>query len=253
MLFGAAWAFIPGYLQAKRGSHVVITTIMFNFIASALMVYLLVNVLKPAGQHEPGNRAVPARTPSCRCCTTCGCPSASISNVSRLNISFLIALVAAVARLGADLEDAARLRDPHGRPQPRRRRLCRHLAGSAITIIAMLLSGGLAGLMAINVLMGDQQRLVLDYTAGAGFVGIAVALMGRSHPFGIVLASILFGALYQGGAELAFEKPDHQPRHDRRHPGHGDPVRRRARADVQAAARRALRGARPPAGVGVPA
>ena len=72
----------------------------------------------------------------------------------------------------------------------------------------MLLSGGLAGLMAINVLMGDQQRLVLDYTAGAGFVGIAVALMGRSHPFGIVLASILFGALYQGGAELAFDKPN---------------------------------------------
>jgi ABC-type uncharacterized transport system permease subunit len=71
----------------------------------------------------------------------------------------------------------------------------------------MLISGGVAGLMAINVLMGDQQRLVLDYTSGAGFVGIAVALMGRSHPFGIVLASILFGALYQGGAELAFDKP----------------------------------------------
>src|SRR6476661_2046079 len=49
MLFGALWAFIPGYLQAKRGSHVVVTTIMFNFIASSLMVYLLVDVLKPAG------------------------------------------------------------------------------------------------------------------------------------------------------------------------------------------------------------
>jgi simple sugar transport system permease protein len=48
-LFGGAWAFLPGYLQAKRGSHVVITTIMFNFIASALVVYLLVNVLKAPG------------------------------------------------------------------------------------------------------------------------------------------------------------------------------------------------------------
>jgi ABC-type uncharacterized transport system permease subunit len=55
--------------------------------------------------------------------------------------------------------------------------------------------------------MGSQNRLLLEFTAGYGFVGIAVALMGRSHPFGIVLAAILFGALYQGGADLSFEKP----------------------------------------------
>ena len=56
-LFGAAWAFIPGYLQAKRGSHIVITTIMFNFIAAALMVYLLVNVLIAPGSHDRRRRA----------------------------------------------------------------------------------------------------------------------------------------------------------------------------------------------------
>src|SRR5262245_27431578 len=55
-LFGAAWAFIPAYLQAKRGSHVVITTIMFNFIAAALIVYLLVNHLSPAGSMQPETR-----------------------------------------------------------------------------------------------------------------------------------------------------------------------------------------------------
>ena len=53
MLFGAAWAFIPGYLQAKRGSHVVITTIMFNFLAAAMMTYLLVEVLIEPGQQAP--------------------------------------------------------------------------------------------------------------------------------------------------------------------------------------------------------
>ena len=53
---GAAWALIPAWLQAKRGSHVVITTIMFNFIASALMIYLLVEVLKPAGSMSPETR-----------------------------------------------------------------------------------------------------------------------------------------------------------------------------------------------------
>ena len=72
-----------------------------------------------------------------------------------------------------------------------------------ITMIAMLISGGLAGMMAINNVMGEAERLVLNAVEGAGFIGIAVALMGRSHPFGVFLAAILFGFLYQGGAELA--------------------------------------------------
>jgi simple sugar transport system permease protein len=55
--------------------------------------------------------------------------------------------------------------------------------------------------------MGEAERLVLDNVQGAGFVGIAVALMGRSHPIGVFLAALLFGALYQGGAELEFEMP----------------------------------------------
>ncbi len=59
------------------------------------------------------------------------------------------------------------------------------------------------GLMAINNVMGEAERLVLNATEGAGFIGIAVALMGRNHPFGVFLAAILFGFLYQGGAELA--------------------------------------------------
>jgi len=77
-----------------------------------------------------------------------------------------------------------------------------------ISIIAMLISGGLAGMMALNPIMGDQHHMSLDFVSGAGFVGIAVALMGRSHPAGIVPAAILFGALYQGGAELAFDMPN---------------------------------------------
>jgi simple sugar transport system permease protein len=62
-------------------------------------------------------------------------------------------------------------------------------------------------MMALNNVMGDQQRLQIEFVGGAGFVGIAVALMGRAHPAGIVLAAILFGVLYQGGAELAFDMP----------------------------------------------
>ena len=69
----------------------------------------------------------------------------------------------------------------------------------------MTISGGLAGLMAVNEVLGVQHRLLLDFTAGYGFTGIAVSLMGRNHPVGIVLASLLFGALYQGGSELDLE------------------------------------------------
>jgi general nucleoside transport system permease protein len=205
MLFGAAWAFIPGYLQARRGSHVVITTIMFNFIASALMVYLLVDVLKPAGSMNPESAPYPPNT-ALPMLHDLWLPLGLDLEVSNLNLSFVIALIAAVAvwaliwksRLGYEIRTVGH--NPVAA-------VYAGISPERITIIAMLISGGLAGLMAINVLMGDQQRLVLDYTSGAGFVGIAVALMGRSHPFGIVLASILFGALYQGGAELAFEKP----------------------------------------------
>src|SRR5690606_20363392 len=82
------------------------------------------------------------------------------------------------------------------------------IAEPRIIIITMLISGGLAGMMALNPIMGDQHRVQLDFVTGAGFVGIAVALMGRSHPAGIVPAAILFGVLYQGGAELAFEMPN---------------------------------------------
>jgi ABC-type uncharacterized transport system permease subunit len=81
------------------------------------------------------------------------------------------------------------------------------ISPARIIIIAMILSGALAGGLAVNELMGYQHRLLLEFASGYGFVGIAVALMGRAHPVGIILASLLFGILYQGGAELAFEQP----------------------------------------------
>ena len=82
--------------------------------------------------------------------------------------------------------------------------------------------------MAVNEVLGVQHRLLLEFVGGAGFVGIAVALMGRSHPVGIVLAAMLFGLLYQGGAELSFAKPADLARHDRGDPGPRHPLHGRA-------------------------
>ena len=204
-LFGAAWGAVPGYLQACRGSHVVITTIMFNFLASSLLVYLLVNPLKAPGSmsvesvpfgsaaHLPGMHEALAWL-------GVAWPS------SPLNLSLLLALFAAVgvwaflwrSRAGYRLravgasEGAAAYAGIHPKRQ---------------VILAMGLSGGLAGMVGMNEIAGVNGKLLLDFVGGAGFTGIAVAVMGRNHPVGIVLASLLFGALFQGGAEVSFEIP----------------------------------------------
>lgn len=200
-VFGAAWAFIPAYLQAKRGSHVVITTIMFNFIAAAILTYLLAGPMKrPDGQApESADFASASWFPALHDIFT------GLER-SPVNLSILLAVLAAGAywiflkrtaqgyeiRVVGKNPDAARY------------------AGISITrniIVAMLISGGLAGLMGANEVLGVQHRLLGSFTAGYGFVGIAVAFMGRHHPIGLCLAAVLFGALYQGGTEMAFEMP----------------------------------------------
>jgi general nucleoside transport system permease protein len=204
-LFGAAWAFLPGWLQARRGSHVVITTIMFNWLASVLMVYVLVNLLRQAGSMNPESRGFPehARIPFMH--EVLGALGIAVQP-SQLNLSLVLALAAAFgiwlliyrSRLGYAIRVVGQ--NPSAA-------LYAGISPARITIVAMVLSGGLAGGLAVNELMGYQHRLILEFSAGYGFVGIAVALMGRAHPAGIVLASLLFGILYQGGAELAFEQP----------------------------------------------
>ena len=87
--------------------------------------------------------------------------------------------------------------------------LCGVLAGGALAFVYAVAcirfqADQVVAGMGINILMGNQHKMIINYTAEAGFVGIAVSLMGRSHPFGIVLASLLFGALIQGGQELTF-------------------------------------------------
>jgi general nucleoside transport system permease protein len=201
--FGALWAAIPGALQAWRGSHIVITTIMFNFIAASLLIYLLVGVMK-----EPGNMSPETRSFG---------PGAQMPGVhtmlaavgiewprSPLNASVLLAIAALVGvwlllwrtQLGYALRAVGS--SPHAA-------LYAGIEPKSLIVVAMAISGALAALVGINEIAGVHNRLIADFVAGAGFAGIAVSLIGRNHPFGIALAALLFGALYQGGAELAFE------------------------------------------------
>jgi simple sugar transport system permease protein len=157
--FGMAWAAVPGALQAWRGSHIVITTIMFNFIAAA-----------------------------------------------PLNASLLLAIAASVAVWLAlwKSQPGYALRAVGFAPDAS---LYAGIRPRRLVLLSMAVSGALAGMVGINEIAGVHGRLIADFVAGAGFAGIAVSLIGRNHPLGIALAAVLFGALYQGGAELAFEIP----------------------------------------------
>lgn len=221
MVFGGAWAAVPAYLQARRGSHIVITTIMFNYIAAALMIYILVNVLRPDGSMDPA---------SARFSDIVGLPKFhdipilqdlflkyddagaiklnkdGLPTYQRVpaNVTFFIALAACVlvwrflwhTKLGYEI-----------RAFGKQEKAANYAGISSFKIImvAMILSGAFSGLMAINNVMGQAERLLQNSAEGAGFIGIAVALMGRNHPLGVLLAAILFGFLYQGGASLGLE------------------------------------------------
>ena len=204
-LFGLVWAIVPAYLQAYRGSHVVITTIMFNFIASSVLVYLLVNHLRPAGSMsvESAPFAASAKLPAMHeALAALGIAWPS----SPLNLSLFLALLACLGvylflwrtrggyhlRAVGSSPGAAEYAGIQSRHQ---------------LVIAMSISGALAGLVGMNEIAGVNGKLLLEFVSGAGFTGIAVSLMGRNHPLGIILASLLFGALFQGGAEVAFEVP----------------------------------------------
>lgn len=199
MVFGAAWAAIPAYLQAKRGSHIVITTIMFNWIGSALIVYLLVGPMQAPGMvPETLGFSAGSSIPTLHDIFP------AFNKHAPANVTLFLALFAALAvwvliwktRLGYEIRAFG---------HSEKAAVYAGISPLKIIMVAMLVSGGLAGMMAVNTVQGEAERLILDTVQGAGFVGIAVALMGRSHPVGVILAAFLFGILYQGGGELSFE------------------------------------------------
>ncbi len=201
--FGAAWALVPGYLQAYRGSHIVITTIMFNFIAAAIMVSLLSGPMMQPGQMSPQTGPFPGNAILYKTHDVLHWLGMGKVAESPMNLSFFIGILALIGvwlliwrtRLGYQIRAVGH--NPEAA----------HYAGinvPRVVLLTMAISGALAGMMALNEVAGAQQRVILNFSGNYGFVGIAVALIGRNHPVGIFLASLLFGALYQGGTEIDF-------------------------------------------------
>lgn len=190
MIAGGVWGAVPGLLKAKYGAHEVINTIMMNFIAFALMNYLVTSVYQEPGQMIPQTPQIheTARIPRLASFV----PFLPQSNP--LNASFLIAcgcvalsyIFLTYTRWGYELRLVGNARDvaAYGGINPR-----------TVTVWVMALSGAVAGLAGVAEVMGYRYRYLDSFSAGWGFTGIAVALLGRNNPFGILAAAVLFGLL----------------------------------------------------------
>ena len=191
---GAVWGAIPGFLKARFGSHEVINTIMLNFIAIAMVSYLTQYHYKKPG--DPILQTVPIGE------------AAHIPRISQfipgmpefvpLSIAFVIAVLMCVAvyvflwktKWGYEMravgENASAAE--YGGISPKKQ-----------IVLAMTISGGLAGMVAIGEVLGNRYLYYHDFSGEVGFLGIAVALLGRNHPVGVFIAAIFFAILYRGG------------------------------------------------------
>jgi ABC-type uncharacterized transport system permease subunit len=184
MLFGAAWGFIPGALKAFRGAHEVVTTIMLNYIAAFVLA---------------GMVSGPLRVPAAPAAITQAVGNASLPVLIGRNghIGLLIALVAVVVvqwllyRTTFGFE----VRTVGANPEAAR------YAGMRpryLVVVTMSICGLLAGLAGACELLGVAHKTQTTYATNVGFDAIAVALLGRSSPFGVLFAGLLFGFMHAG-------------------------------------------------------
>lgn len=192
---GAAWGFIPGFLKAKTGAHEVIVTIMLNFIALRLVDFLLkTELFQREGRNDPVSKTVEA---SAQLPQLLGW----INPAFRVHLGLIVALIAAafINWLLFRTTTGFEFRAVGANPAAAR------YAGMSITkvyILVMVLAGGLAGLAGTGQVLGVLDRATPGFSAGIGFDGIAVALLGRSNPWGVVAAAVLFGGLRAGGQNM---------------------------------------------------
>jgi simple sugar transport system permease protein len=190
-LGGALWGFIPGLLKAKTGGHEVINTIMMNYIAFRVSEYLLRGPLQRPDSFNPVSPFIQdsAKLPR------------FFDDPIRFNLGFFIALGVAwlvywflfKTKWGFDFRTVG------ANPNAAR------YAGMnivVVTVAAMSLSGALAGLAGANEVLGLNYNLAVAFSSGYGFDSIALALLGKNHPLGVVLAALLFGTLRNGALQM---------------------------------------------------
>jgi ABC-type uncharacterized transport system permease subunit len=195
MAAGGLWGFIPGWLRARRGSHEVINTIMMNFIAIGITSYLVLYHFKTEDNQIPETARIAPQFMFTKWTWFGDTP---------LNSAFILALFTAVLvwiflwrttlgyeiRAVGDNEEASRTVG---------------IDSARVRMIAMTLAGAVAGMVGINEVLGSAGKFQIGFSPEYGFMGIAVALLGRNRPLGVVCSALLFGALHKGAGALDME------------------------------------------------
>jgi len=194
LLGGSIWGAIPGVLKARFGSHEVINTIMLNFIAVALVSYFTQYHYKTPGDPIMETSQIGAGAHIARL----GRFIPGLPERIPLNLAFVLALIccALVYLFLWRTKWGYELRATGSNPT------AAEYGGISVRkqiVIAMTISGALAGMVGINEVLGYRYRYYDGFSANYGFTGIAVALLGRNHPVGVLLAALLFGMLIRGG------------------------------------------------------
>lgn len=190
-LMGAAWAAIAGYLKAKTGAHEVINTIMMNYIIFLFSDWALNGFLCREGCASPVSPPV--------------LPTAYLPQFFyRLHFGFFIALIVAVGVWWLLFKTTIgfEIRTVGANPNAAR---YGGINTTKVTVMTMGISGALAGLAGVSELLGVNRVLAAGFSSGYGFDAIALALLGRSHPVGVVMAALLFGTLRSGATRMQLD------------------------------------------------
>jgi ABC-type uncharacterized transport system permease subunit len=203
LIGGAIWGGLAGVLKAKRGSHEVIVTILLNFIGIAFVDYLILYPFKDLASPNPETFMIPPQYTIPLLSDLFARWGIDAFKTTPVNISLFLAIAVAIiayfvlrkTTLGFELRAVGK--------SPR----AAEFAGISVSkniMLALAISGALAGLVAVNEVQGFQHRLVQGFSPSYGFTGIAVSLLARNHPLGILASAFLFGTLTNSTRELEF-------------------------------------------------
>ena len=197
---GAIWGGIPGYLKARRGVHEVVTTIMLNWIAVAFTQYLTM-AYKPADTWIPQTFEIAKSVQLSRLARYLNPIGIDFPKNNLLNTAVFLAILAVIfaSYLLRRTKIGYEIRAVGFNPTAAE---CAGINVAKNTVLAMAISGALAGLTGVNQVMGYQHRFRYGVFEGLGFDGIGVAFIGRNSPMGVVLAALLFGILDHGGLAI---------------------------------------------------